>query len=187
MTWIQTLDGMRCDLLNPSVSAINATTLAVVLGRICRFGCHPTVFYSVAQHSVLVESLVEDPELKLPALLHDAHEAYWGFGDICRPAKCLTPELRDFFKLHQLRFDMVIAQRFGFDPELFHAPAIKHADNVALATEARDLMTEPPCPWDLLPPPNAETICPMQPLFADRLFGKRLLELWKPKASHAVA
>ena len=52
-----------------------------------------------------------------------------------------------------------IAQRFGLE---YPAPKdIKHADNVVLATEARDLMGPHPKEWEPLPDPLDETIEPM--------------------------
>lgn len=86
MTWIQTLEGRDFDLLSPDYRHIDPNTLAVCLARTCRFKGHCREFYSVAQHSLLVESLMVDDSLRLPALLHDAHEIYDGFGDIARPA-----------------------------------------------------------------------------------------------------
>lgn len=179
MSWIQTLDGKKFDLWKPSPDAVEPNTLAVVLSRICRFGGHCRNFYSVAQHSVLVCDLVSSPELKLPALLHDAHEAYWGYGDVCRPAKRANGLIAAFFRSHQLAVDCCIADRFGIDPMLFDHPEIKHADNVALATEARDLMEEPPVPWEKLPNPSPVVL--IEPVGVDeayRRFATRLYELW---------
>lgn len=175
MTWIQTLKGNRFDLLSPSPDLIDPEELAVVLSRICRFGAHCREFYSVAQHSVFVCDLVEEQSLKLPALLHDAHEAYWGFGDICRPAKQLIREpLRHICEA----VDSAIAERFGLPmASVFSSAKIKHADNVALATEARDLMEEPPCPWEMLPPPHSGKIAPVSMADAEKMFLARLREL----------
>lgn len=178
MTWIQTLNGKKCGLTNPDPACIDPVELATVLSRICRFGGHCNAFYSVAQHSVLVCDLVNEPDLKLVALLHDAHEAYWGFGDVCRPAKSLDPTVEMFFRRHAEMFDIAVAERFGIHP-IFHHHRVKHADNQALATEARDLMREPPVPWDLLPPPDPRVVVPLQSNAAAFLFLQRLDELWK--------
>lgn len=176
--WIQTLDGQKFDLLDPDPATIHPTTLATVLGRICRFGGHCLVFYSVAQHSLLVEGLVEDPELKLPALLHDAHEAYWGLGDVCSPAKHMNTVLYDLLHSHASVIDDAIAKRFDFNPKLLYDPAIKYADMVLLATEQRDVMARPVFPWthvlyDALP----ERILPVSPAEASQVFLERLTEL----------
>ena len=85
MTWIQTLEGYKFDLLKPDTKLITPETIAACLARKCRFGGHCISFHSVAQHSIFVCDLVSNP-LKLPALLHDAHEVYSGFGDVLSPA-----------------------------------------------------------------------------------------------------
>jgi len=152
MTWIQTREGYKFDLLQPNSAAIEIETIAVVLSRTCRFGGHSREFYSNAQHSCIVANLVNEPELKLPALLHDAHEVYSGFGDVLRPAKNLNPIVREYIRNTEREIDMQIATRFGFRFDLFQRDSIKHADNVALTTEARDVMCNPPEPWEELPP-----------------------------------
>ena len=55
----------------------------------CRFNGQTGTFYSVAQHSLMVMSLVPE-ELQFAALLHDAAEAY--LGDMVKPLKNLFPE-----------------------------------------------------------------------------------------------
>lgn len=148
MTWIQTYDGAAFDILAPDPQLIDPLTIAVALSRLCRFGGHAKEFYSVGQHSLLVSDLVTDPEFKLPALLHDAHECYWGFGDICRPAKsCIDTRAQDELIEIQWKVDCAVAARFGFDPSLMHHPQVKHADCVALFAEQRDLMLPAPRPW----------------------------------------
>lgn len=205
MTWIQTVNGRRFDLLTPDPAAIDPDELALVLARMPRFGGHfrPGVaWYSVAQHSVLVSRLValdrceaegtpcqdradyicpackRNEVPRLAALLHDAAEAYWGFGDICRPAKHLTYELHRALQQHEYRVEVAVAARFGLHPSDFCLAQVKHADNVALATEARDLMARPPAPWEELPTPSPEIIVPLGVDAARELFRRRLDQLW---------
>lgn len=158
--WLQTMDGDALYLLTPGPSAIRLSTIAIVLARLCRFGGHTKEFYSVAEHSLrvcyLVSAQTTDPHLHLAALLHDAHEAYSGFGDVCRPAKCIAPQIEHV----QADLDAVIAAKYGFTPDLFHHCAVKTADAVLLATEARDLMHPPPRPWGGLPAPLPTRIAP---------------------------
>ena len=160
MTWIQTFDGRAFDLADPQPTGIDPVALATCLGRLVRFAGHTRQAYTVAQHSVLVSRFVRRPELRLPALLHDAHEAYSGFGDVSRPAKQLDAAVAAWLDAHERRIDAAIAARFGFDPILFRHPEVKEADLIALATEARDLLGPPPRAWDRLPPPDPRHIDP---------------------------
>lgn len=161
--WIQTYDGDALYLLAPQAAHIRISTLAIVLSRICRFGGHTRQFYSVAEHSLRVCEYVRDRsphcDLQLAALLHDAHEAYSGFGDVCRPARELAPNI----EYVQARLDRVIAAKYGFAVDLLRAPLIRLADATLLATEGRDLMLEQPQPWVDLPAPLAAKIVPLPP------------------------
>ncbi|MCQ4274544.1 phosphohydrolase [Stutzerimonas degradans] len=152
MSWILTRTGQRFDLLAPRASQISTLDIAHALSQLCRFNGHTSRHYSVAQHSLLVASIVP-AEHQLAALLHDATEAY--VGDMTRPLKALLPD----FSSIEHGIWLAICERFQLDPEL---PACIHeADMVALATERRDLMPEhgenwpcltgvTPAPW-LLP------------------------------------
>lgn len=145
--WIQTHGGRAIDILDPTPESIQIEDIAFSLARMCRFNCHAE--YTVADHSIRVAMLVSD-ELRLPALLHDAHEALWGFGDVAAPAKQLISHI--LAPIAQ-RIDAAIAQRFGFAPELFNHAEIKQADLVMLATEKKHLMSPSPRPWAALPEP----------------------------------
>ena len=151
--WIQTLDGQQAWIEDPSGLQFDPRTIATALSRIARFNGHTTRFYSVAEHSVGVMRHVPK-RLKLPALLHDAHEAFTGFGDVCRPAKQLFTGLAEI----ESRWDVAIAKWFGFSPSEFKDPKIKEADMRMLATEKRDLMSEEPSSWGDLPPPYCRKI-----------------------------
>ena len=156
--WIQTLKGHKFCPLNPDPKLIDIGEIARVLSRLPRFGGHTIgdLPYSVAQHSVMVSVLVPD-RLALPALLHDAHEAYSGFGDVASPMK----QWRGF-KEHcgwvEHGIDFAVAQHFRFNWSLFYHANITLADRVALATEKRDLMAPEPCPWCEMPEPLDDTI-----------------------------
>lgn len=179
--WIQTYNGKAFDLLNPSPRDIDSETIAVGLSRMCRFGGHCKEFYSVAQHSVLVCNEVArmgKGNLLLPALLHDAHEIYWGFGDIVQPAFRSLPEaVRVVLNGRRQRVDRVVAKRFGFDPALFESDEVKRADELLLSTEKRDLMLPAPKPWAPLPPPLDYNIVPMSMGAAYKYF-KTALRRW---------
>lgn len=149
--WLQTLDDKAFDLLHPRARDVSLNVIATVLSRIPRFGGHAREPYTVAEHSLHVAHCVRerDPTLVLPALLHDAHEAYSGFGDVCRPAKELAPIIKQIEGV----IDMAIAAHFGFGVELFYHPDVKLADDRVLAAEKRDLMGPEPRPWAELPEP----------------------------------
>ena len=141
MPAISTRSGRRLYLHNPHPSQIHIDDIAHGLAHQCRFNGQTNQFYSVAQHSVIVASILP-PELKLAGLLHDAAEAY--LGDIVQPLKALLPE----FEQIESRFSKVIGERFNVD--LTHHDLVKKADLIALATERRDLMPMEIVEWDSL-------------------------------------
>jgi len=89
MTKILTNSGLWFDFLDPQPDQICLHDIAHALSRICRYGGHTYQHYSVAQHSLLVASLLvdESPLIRQHGLLHDAPEAYT--GDIVSPLKAL--------------------------------------------------------------------------------------------------
>lgn len=146
--WIQTWSGHRFFLFDPRPEDVDIFDIAHALANVCRFGGHCKLFYSVAQHSLHVASMVP-PELELEALLHDAAEAY--LGDMVRPLKHM-PEMAAY-RLAEERVNSAIAARFGLSTSDPHGH-IKHADNVLLATERRDLF-DSVLPWSNLPEPHS--------------------------------
>lgn len=174
MSWIQTYTSKRFDLLDPKPAMIDVLDIAHALSNLCRFNGHITRFYSVAQHSVLVSNLV-GPEHALCALLHDATEAY--VGDMTRPLKQLMPRFSEI----EAGVWLAIAERFGLPQTL--PPAVKHADNIALVTERRDLLK--PCEhrWDAAleaVPPHPTPIRAMDPGPARNAFIDRFARLRAP-------
>ena len=141
--------------LDPREDEIFIEDIADSLSNLCRYNGHCKPFYSVAQHSLHVMSLVPD-EYKMTALLHDVTEAY--LGDMIRPIKVVMPEFREI----ENRLYSVIARKFGL-----HDPVpecVKHADNIALATEIRDLHADPLADyWGQLPEPDDRKIVPLDP------------------------
>jgi len=135
MSWIQTHSGQAFDLANPTPAMVNLPDIAHALGHICRFTGHTSMPYSVAHHSLLVADLVE-PEHRLQALLHDAHEAY--IGDMSTPLKWLMPTE---YRVVEERVWLAVAAAFRIDPVLH--PSVKQADRIMLMTERRDLLA--PC------------------------------------------
>lgn len=134
------------DILNIQPSDINIYDIAHSLSQMCRWGGHTRTFFSVAQHSLIVAEAVEDPRLKLQALLHDATEAY--LIDLPTPLKLKLP---DYYKIEAIVWK-AICRKFGLDPELH--PQVKEADYRALCTEAVELteITDVPVTVSLLNP-----------------------------------
>ena len=138
--WILTASGRRFLLDAPRPEDVHPEDLAHALAHLCRFGGHTRVHYSVAQHSVLVASLVP-PRLALAGLLHDAAEAY--VGDCVGPLAHRLPE----FRTVELRILEVIGERFGVPFADFRAAEIRHADAVALLTERASFLPPSKEPW----------------------------------------
>jgi len=161
MDWIQTFSGRKFHSLDPRPDDIFTEDIAHSLANLCRFNGHCLKYYSVAEHSVRVSRMLPD-EFKLWGLLHDASEAY--LTDLPRPVK---RRLAEFNEIEE-RLQAAIAVRFELPWPM--PDQVKHADNVLLATEARDLMAAPPEPWNLGVDPLPETIVPMLPGDACRAF-----------------
>jgi len=146
--FITTYTGKKFRYLDPKPEEIDILDIAHALSLSCRFRGQCRVFYSVAEHSIRVAKLVP-AQLKLQALLHDAAEAY--IPDIPRPMKhsfgMATAEALVL---------SVILNKFGIDGI---SPLVKKADNVLIATEARDLMDNMDG-WAKLPMPLMEHINP---------------------------
>ena len=168
--WFQTFSGRQFWPLDPRADEVDIKDIAHALANICRFGGHCISFYSVAQHCLLVSRLVPD-HLRLAALLHDAAEAY--IGDMVRPLKRFIPQFREI----EHHIEAVIGQHFEVALVPMD-PAIKRADEIALMTEKRDVVGPSPQKWNETATPAAETVVPLRPVDAERLFLLRFRELW---------
>ena len=147
--FIETFSGNKFHYLEPSFDEIHIEDIAHALSLKCRFSGHCREFYSVAEPSIRVAQLVP-LELRLEALLHDAAEAY--MPDVPRPIK-------NKFALR--KFEDVIL-RVIFDKYAIrtrNSSIVKWADDVLIATEARDLMPNMNG-WANLAEPLESTICP---------------------------
>jgi len=136
--WFQTYSGVEFYLLDPRVEEIKALDIAYALANQCRFNGNCLRFYSVAQHCVLASEIVP-PEFALWGLLHDSGEAY--IGDMVRPLKSSMP----LFCEAEDRIMRTICDKFGLSHDMPNE--VKDADNILLATEKRDLMTQEPRSW----------------------------------------
>ena len=175
--WMQTYTGRQFWPLDPRPEDVHIEDIAHALAMLCRFGGHATAFYSVAQHSVLVSRIVSQ-EYALIGLLHDAAEAY--IGDMVRPLKHAN-QMHEYRRAEE-RISRAIAERYGLPWDglgMILGTEVKAADDLALATEARDVMDgQRAGPWRPLPEPMHERIRPWGYETAERAFILRFSTLW---------
>jgi len=133
--YLQTVSGRWLNPFDPDPDQLDIGDIARALANLCRFGGHSRVFYSVAQHSVIVSELVEQrgggAEDAFAALMHDATEAY--LGDMPHPLKHRSA-LGEAFRAAEGHLAHAIRDRFRIKPEV---PEIKLVDRALLATERR--------------------------------------------------
>jgi 5'-deoxynucleotidase YfbR-like HD superfamily hydrolase len=139
--WQRMLSGRRLDLLDPSPLDIEIADIAHGLARVARWNgqTHGDHAFSVAQHSLLVESifslLVKDasPEARLTALLHDAPE--YVIGDMISPFKSVVG---GGYKECEQRLQRAIHLRFSLPADTGEGLKrdIKRADQIAAYFEA---------------------------------------------------
>jgi uncharacterized protein len=174
--YLQTVSGRWVNPFDPDPEQLDAGDIARALANQCRFGGHSRVFYSVAQHSVIVSELVEqrggDAEDAFAALMHDASEAY--LGDMPHPIKHRSP-LGAAFKAAEDHLEAALRERFRIKADV---PEIKRADRALLATERRAFSAED---WHW---PELEGVEPLEleltalaPEAAARAFAERYAEL----------
>ncbi len=142
--WQRMLSGRRLDLADPSPMDIEIEDIAHGLARVARWNGQTTGPYafSVAQHSVLVESICDQllsrftPAQRLTALLHDAPE--YVVGDMISPFKAL---LGESYQIIEHRLQEAIHIRFGLPPNMPQRlkRTIKKADHISAWFEATQL------------------------------------------------
>lgn len=172
--------------LDPRPEDVDVRDIFWALSHQCRFGGHTSEFYSVLEHSILVGGLAALPEvnghvtdpavtmmLYFLGLFHDATEAY--LVDLPRPVKLSMPQ----YKEAENRLAGVIGESLGLGKNLMDLPpAVKLADNLALAIEARHFCGNPQN-WhlpDLKPYPAASVCRPLvqgSPRYARNLAYRR--------------
>lgn len=191
--WLQTSTGRKVSLREPRVEDISIRDIAAHLAKLCRFSGATDLFFSVAQHCVLVSEMFVSPVEATYALLHDAHEAY--IGDISSPMKAalVVDGHLDRVALMADRFDHVIRLAVGINPEMPYGleQFLHHADRVQLATELRDLVPGNTKGWGPLPDPRPRPIVPLRWDKAEELFLRRWRELCAltgidPKGDRAI-
>ena len=127
-----TRSGIRINLLAPKLGDIEMIDIAAGLRQSRSMGHTTGGIYTVAQHSV-VAAKIAPGELKLAALLHDAHEAY--LGDLVSPLKRIIASKTTIYAELTAQFDRLIGEKFNLDPALFSCPEVAEIDARLLATE----------------------------------------------------
>jgi len=169
--WIKTKKGNTFAFWQPDYTQIDIEDIAHALSHLCRFNGHCNKFYSVAQHSVIVSRLCPEA-YALEGLLHDATEAYC--GDLIRPIKKFLPS----FKEIEDRIEKAVWKKFKLCKNKRCMSAVKNADNIALVTEARDLLSkECTLDYDGLEHAASFKIKPLSSLKARELFLKEYEKL----------
>lgn len=138
--WIHTYTGKKFSYWNCTPRDIDIRDIARALSNICRFTGHCKVFYSVAQHSVLVSENTVNP---FYGLMHDAAEAY--VGDMNRPMKSeMKPESP--YRQMDGRAWLAITENWGQLKTATHAEVedCKNVDMRMLVTESHDLLLNGP-------------------------------------------
>ena len=130
--YIDTYSGRKINLLHPDPDDILIEDIAHALSLICRWGGHIRRHYSVGAHSILVAAEVKPTGAKLPALLHDATEAY--IQDIVSPLK--RQDDMDMYRVIEDRFNRTVMKKFGaLEAWDFYEAEIHRADKVMLERE----------------------------------------------------
>lgn len=146
--------GLSFDFSAPTPEMISLDDIIHVLARTNRWGGNiEPVSFSVAQHSLVAASACRLPVSRPYALLHDAAEAY--IGDLPTPFKLWIAEAgADIIALeHRILYDAIFPALGLEKPSSAIAADVHDADQIALATEFRDVVKgRHPC-WSPKAPP----------------------------------
>lgn len=129
---VSSYSGEMISILTPEENNYRIIDIAKGLAYKSHFGGQIPFYFSIAQHSVLVDVLyirdchmrkvTPDPVVRLACLLHDAPEAF--LGDMLKPYKMLMPDY-EFFenRMMQAMFDyfnlpiLIMAEVKPFDKQ----------------------------------------------------------------------
>ncbi|MBY5933431.1 HD family hydrolase [Tateyamaria omphalii] len=142
--WQRMLSGRRLDLLDPTPMDIEIEDIAHGLAFVARWNGQTAgdYAYSVAEHSLLVETLfgriapTAPPKWRLAALLHDAPE--YVIGDMISPVKAAVgPD----YKVLDERLEAAVHIRFGLPAKVPQTikRQIKKADRISAWMEATQI------------------------------------------------
>lgn len=137
---VRTMSGRLLDLSNPKPEMICVEDISWGLANQCRFIGQMRHFYSLAQHTLLVLSLVQS-RIGFKAINHDDTEAF--MGDMSRFLK--HSDFLKGYRILESQLDEVIDVALGIEPlddlEMFE---LKAADDLAAVFEHVMLRTEEP-------------------------------------------
>lgn len=138
------------DIADPDPDKIVLAEVAKALAGTTRYNnLGPTSPFTVGQHLLLCDTFAEtdqlrDPEVRLSILLHDAPEAI--VGDMVQPLKRLCPQVVEIEDRVWRAFAVL------FDVPRVMPRAVKHYDDLALASEKLALISPEAGTWPGLPP-----------------------------------
>lgn len=141
--WFQTYTGKAVYPMSLEVEDICIEDIAHSLSMQCRYNGHSRLFYSIAEHCILMTQKAP-PEYALEVLLHDASEAY--LTDVPSPIKPFLTNYRDIEKAAE----EVIAKKFKLQypfPQI-----VKDLDMSILNDEKDFFMGEGERDWNLKAP-----------------------------------
>jgi hypothetical protein len=182
-SFCQTRFGREIIMSSPKAEDVDFEEICLQLADLNRFAGATRIPISVAFHSLICFELAKnDPDPLLPAymLIHDCHEQR--VGEITRPAALgiadVAHELfgvpaagivKDAIRELKHRHDLVIWYAAGLpEPTPEQEKRIKHYDNRALMTEARDFGVEPKSSWEVF---GINGIEPSERIYSDGYFG----------------
>lgn len=182
--YLTTASGVQLRYAKPDQRSIYIEDIARGGAKDCRYAgqlANPQLFYSVAQHAVLVSMFCAKEDARW-GLLHDASEAF--IRDLPSGLKNL-PALKGYRRI-EARLQKAIYKRFGL--KTVAPPSVKVADRRVAASEALALLSTMPA-WlgkGGYVPINGLNIRPMSPRAAERAFLKRFDELF-PRETLAMS
>lgn len=173
--WIETYTGRMVTPLQPDPATLSITDIAYALSNKCRYSGHTAMFYSVAEHSVIMARFAlnrGEVDGARWALLHDAVEAY--IPDVPRPLKPGLPGWREI----EEDMEIAVIAHFGLGPlPLAVLDMVKRLDTRILLREAGVLLTSGGLNWRIDGRPLPVTIHGWQPAQARAEFMSLFAEL----------
>lgn len=139
--WKTMPSGLAFNFADPRPEMVSLEDIVHVLSRTNRWGGNiEPVSYSVAQHSLVVASACDLPEARPYALLHDAAEAY--IGDLPTPFKLwIAAAGANIIGLEmQILYGAIFPALGIAPPEAYITQDVHDADQIAMATEHRDVV-----------------------------------------------